>query len=399
MDLVRREAYTQALQSISGGVPRKLEARAHAHFEDESFSGDRTLGAFLDELVDLEVNDGLRVRFHIELARWDNDEVSTDWTLGSDPLTEARRKVINTSLGIPESLHPKVNELFPIPTPSVVVVSTVFEPWYDERGANATSFYWDAYRNYLVSKRGWPAESIVALDTATTKVVERLADPGRETAYGSKGLVVGYVQSGKTANFTGVVSKAIDAGYRLIIVLTGTVDILREQTQRRFDMELVGKENLLRNVHSSDPTELAKVDYFTDADWEELFLEHGLLPSSGGHPDIIRLTGHHFDYKSLRAGITALEFEKAERSKPLNDKSNLARSNTRLLIVKKNGAVLDKLIKDLRKITTPLDEIPALLIDDESDQASVNTTNPKNWIGDFPRPRSETRSIARSPRS
>ncbi len=74
--------------------------------------------------------------------------------------------------------------------------------------------------------------------------MERLTDPEQEEAYQAKGLVVGYVQSGKTANFTGVVAKAIDAGYRLVIVLTGTMNLLRAQTQRRIDMELVGQENI-----------------------------------------------------------------------------------------------------------------------------------------------------------
>src|SRR5699024_11265008 len=58
-------------------------------------------------------------------------------------------------------------------------------------------------------------------------------------------LAVGYVQSGKTANFAGSIAKAIDAGYKLIIVLTGTIELLRKQTQKRLDKELVGEENVL----------------------------------------------------------------------------------------------------------------------------------------------------------
>ena len=87
------------------------------------------------------------------------------------------------------------------------------------------------------------------LSSATTDIVQRLVRscPSPE-AYQSKGLVVGYVQSGKTANITGVLAKAIDAGYRLLIVMTGTIDLLREQTQRRIDMELVGVENILRDI-------------------------------------------------------------------------------------------------------------------------------------------------------
>src|SRR5581483_12377082 len=79
-------------------------------------------------------------------------------------------------------------------------------------------------------------------------IVEHLADPTAQYIYQSKGLVVGYVQSGKTANFTGVIAKAIDAGYRLVIVLGGTLNLLRAQTQRRLDMELVGRENILRGA-------------------------------------------------------------------------------------------------------------------------------------------------------
>ena len=91
-----------------------------------------------------------------------------------------------------------------------------------------------------MAKPGWESQSVADLDSATTDVVQRLADPTRSEIYQSKGLVVGYVQSGKTANITGVLAKAIDAGYRLLIVMTGTIDLLREQTQRRVDMELIG---------------------------------------------------------------------------------------------------------------------------------------------------------------
>ena len=81
-------------------------------------------------------------------------------------------------------------------------------------------------------KQKLDAFAVDRLDSATREVVRRLADPTRHEPYQSKGLVVGHVQSGKTANFTGVIAKAVDAGYRLVIVLTGTIEILRSQTQR-----------------------------------------------------------------------------------------------------------------------------------------------------------------------
>ncbi|MBK8541816.1 MAG: hypothetical protein IPL60_17720 [Ardenticatenia bacterium] len=205
--------------------------------------------------------------------------------------------------------------------------------------------------------------------------------------------MVGYVQSGKTANFTGVVAKSIDAGYRLIIILTGTVDLLGEQTQRRFDMELVGQENILRGIDPHDPDLARDVDYQQDDDWNSRFLKHGFLPSTG-LSDLIRLTGHHSDYKSLKAGILALEFEKSDRSKKLNHPVNLTSSNARVVIVKKNHRVLQKLAQDLKKAKTPLDEIPTLIIDDESDQASVNVSNPHKWKANTPE-RNERNAINR----
>ena len=191
------------------------------------------------------------------------------------------------------------------------------------------------------------------------------------------------MQSGKTANIAGVLAKAIDAGYRLIIVMTGTIDLLREQTQRRIDMELVGVENILRGVDPEDAEMISSVDYQDDPDWDR-FIKHGLLPSTQNRPDIIRLTNHRFagktgDYRSLLAGITALEFEKRDNTLPLNDRRNLDHCSARLVVVKKNKSVLTRLVRDLKSIKPKLAEIPALIVDDESDHASVNTIDRRRW--------------------
>lgn len=246
----------------------------------------------------------------------------------------------------------------------------------------AQDFYWSAYRRLLLDK-GWGAETVEDLGVATNAVVQRLADPTREEPYQSKGLVVGYVQSGKTANFTGVIAKAIDAGYRLVIVLTGTIELLRSQTQRRLDMELIGMQNI------------DEVEYANDEDWHAgKFLHHVLDPNhSNEAPAIRRLTGRVDDYKALAKGIGTLHYEFVDHSKPLFDPVNLYQSNVRVAVVKKNAAVLKKLVADVGRIPTPLDQIPTLIIDDEADQASVNTQNPKNFAaGGSSAPRSTNRS-------
>ncbi len=160
--------------------------------------------------------------------------------------------------------------------------------------------YWTDYREHLEAIN-WPAESITALEDTTSQIVERLSDPTRIEARQTKGLVVGYVQSGKTANFTGVVAKAIDAGYRMVIVLTGTIELLRAQTQRRLDMELVGRENVIAGQDITDPDVVRELDYQADEDWVQgRFIIHGegLRQSAVAH--IQRVTTHGSDYKRHR---------------------------------------------------------------------------------------------------
>ncbi len=100
-----------------------------------------------------------------------------------------------------------------------------------------------------------------------------------------------------------MIAKAVDAGYRLIIVMTGTTNLLREQTQRRLDMELVGRENVLRGVDEDDPEASQLIDYLDDEDWlEGQFVTHGARPSEIGRPDIHRMTTRHFDYRGFNKG-------------------------------------------------------------------------------------------------
>ncbi len=146
-----------------------------------------------------------------------------------------------------------IDKHFPPVRESSIIISEDFKVWYPPPGLASRTFYWDQYKKHLVEAKRWNPDSVAGLDGDTRKVVERISDPTRIDAFSARGLVVGHVQSGKTANFTGVIAKAIDAGYRLVIVLAGTLDILREQTQRRLDMELVGKENILQGWDETDP--------------------------------------------------------------------------------------------------------------------------------------------------
>ena len=373
--------YLGILEGLATMGPRPLQPRLD--LETEGTDLDVSLTSLLGHLRTAGPNDPVKQRFSLQFALWDDADGSAPWTDGHAPRTFDRRIAIYCRLGLPDETHSVLTDLFPIKHDRNVVIANDFEPWYTPKLQQAGAFYWPAYKQYLMNKPGWDAESIADLSSATTDIVQRLSDPARDEAYQSKGLVVGYVQSGKTANITGVLARAIDAGYRLLIVMTGTIDLLREQTQRRIDMELVGIENILRGVDPNDPETMSSIDYQDDPDWGR-FISHGLLPSSQNRPDVIRLTNHRFagrtgDYRSLLAGITALEFEKYDNTLPLNDRRNLDHCSARLVVVKKNASVLRRLVRDLKSIKPKLAEIPALLIDDESDHASVNTSNPSRW--------------------
>lgn len=292
-----------------------------------------------------------------------------DWCGGTVLLSDDRREIILKKLGLPENVKDFLNKKLPPfkPEGHPVIIAEEHKPWYTPERQQKHDFYWKAYSEYLDKSGGWPQESIIELDKASKLIVERLSDPERVEIYSTKGLVVGYVQSGKTANFTAVTAKAADAGYRLIIVIAGTLNILREQTQRRFDKELIGKEII--------KSEGLEHDYFDSSDWDT-FISHGHIPSELGSYSWKRLTGEEDDYQRLKRGLDALEFKSKVAGRRLNDPSNLHNSSAILIVIKKIPNVLKKLNKDLERLKTNLEEVPAVIIDDESDQASVNTVNP-----------------------
>ncbi|MFE6098426.1 Z1 domain-containing protein [Streptomyces laurentii] len=366
---IRLDLHAQALGDMSSGKPKRLVRALEYQAEDlapEAMSY-ASEADFLDVLRDARSTDQLIELWRKQLTRWDYNEDVT-WS-SHPPRTDERRADVYGLLGIGDETSKRLSSLIPVSKAvGPVVISTEHKPWYPQ-SLQGRPWYWPAYRKLLVDK-GWPEEVVAGLDEASDRVVERLADPTDPEAYQSRGLVVGYVQSGKTANFAGVIAKAMDAGYRLVIVLGGTLNMLRAQTQRRLDMEVVGRENIMGGASEFES------DYADDPAWSQgKFATFGAMPSALGAFDIHRMTTRDVDYQSLLQGINALESDKQEPGLPLYDPRNLHRAAARLMVVKKNKTVLTKLVNDLRKIKTPLSEIPVLIVDDESDEASVNTSN------------------------
>ncbi len=151
----------------------------------------------------LPPNDPLRQNLGLRLARWDAD-ISPSWSGGEQAGTIDRRRDVYERLGITEAVSNWLTTNYPPSEEGTVVISSdEWEPWYTQERRHGR-FYWDAYERHLLEVKKWPGGPAVQdLDNASDQIVERLADPTRKEAFQSKGLVVGYVQSGKTANFTG----------------------------------------------------------------------------------------------------------------------------------------------------------------------------------------------------
>lgn len=199
-------------------------------------------------------------------------------------------------------------------------------PWF-QNWNTAEGYYWTRQRRFLRHVLHRQDYEIDSVDRASDRVLAHLENPRHHEGFSVRGLVVGHVQSGKTSNFSALIAKASDAGYKIIIVLSGLHNTLRLQTQRRLQRDL-GHENVPfpRGVGQGDPDK-----YWT---W---------------------LTRDDLDG----------DFDPGVNVGPLQGQNQV------ILVVKKNKSRLDRLLGWLENKVP--DHVPVLIIDDEADQASVNT--------------------------
>jgi len=221
-------------------------------------------------------------------------------------LQKARQAAENQLRSEVEYIRPRANSLYEYEQ---------WQNWY--LGPREGDRFWPRYRAYLLESKGWREEDINALDAASSEIVSLLGNP-REERFQIRGLVVGHVQSGKTANMMAVIAKAADAGYNCFVILAGLTNKLRHQTQTRIYTDLVG---------------------WNPAMW-----------------DVLSPEGPEEDFLLNMAG---------ELAPPQDHKY--------LLVIKKNRAPMDSFLRAIRG-TKPVDlwRLKVLLIDDECDQASVN---------------------------
>jgi vacuolar-type H+-ATPase subunit F/Vma7 len=119
-------------------------------------------------------------------------------------------------------------------------------------GADEVNTFRDRYLKYLL-KIGRSKQLIEETSRSTLSIVKNLGDPESTEGFYKKGMVVGSVQSGKTANFNGVINTAVDTGYKIVIVLSGLMEDLRVQTQKRIEKDVIGPLGA-KNGHSIPPT-------------------------------------------------------------------------------------------------------------------------------------------------
>lgn len=356
-----------ALVTLRKGAPKDLEeAMRYLASVHDIVLPKAPLPLLIKHLQTSGPNDRVLHALTLALQSWDHQ--AGTWTGGTLPHSQERRRVVLERLGFSVSEQTAINNRILRFSESdlPIVIAEAHEHWYPERKKKIGDFYWDHYTRQLLPPHGtWDRKAVGVLNVSIDDVISRLSDPCRPAIFAVKGLVIGYVQSGKTSHFSGLITKAADAGYRFIIVLAGTLDILREQTQRRIDKEIVGKELL------------GKEEYGRDVDWEA-FVSHGGRPSLIGAFDWERLTDSTEDYQKLSRRLSLLEFTSVERGKPFNHPDNLRSASAKLAVIKKVPDRLNKLCDDLEALSelrSRLEHVPTLIIDDESDQASINTVD------------------------
>lgn len=226
---------------------------------------------------------------------------------------------------------------------NVIDESHDYDRWIERRGPQLTWNYFDRYISYL-KKIGRPADVITSTEKSTSAIIERLGDPLKAIPALQKGLVLGSVQSGKTANFNGVINRGIDAGYDMIIVFSGIMEDLRFQTQKRINNDVIGIGEVGNQINQ--PVGVGKIQQF----------------------------GRDGIYQISSITSTSADFRKSMVD------NNFDFTNQKILVCKKNVGVLTNLIYWL-KSSLPEGAIKLskslLIIDDEADNASLNNLGHK----------------------
>lgn len=261
------------------------------------------------------------------------------------PISESREMLIR-----------KVEELFTIRQDEFKSIEKADEnlPWLNEKRSEIdfANGFWGNYRQYLEEEKGFAPEVINKLDRITDNILDNLFDPNEKIKINKKGLVVGQVQSGKTANYTGLISKAADSGFGLIIIMAGIHNNLRSQTQIRIDESFLGFDT--QHTRAFDQKSI-KIGVGKPG-FGKINVAHSLTSSL-----------EKGDFTQGAANALGLNFDTPD---PI------------IAVIKKNPHVLRRIYQWLSaqaEEDTELGRVirnkSLLLVDDEADNASINISN------------------------
>ncbi len=220
-----------------------------------------------------------------------------------------------------------------------IVTRDGVKPWLHK--VKNDSYYTSLYQEHLKTHTNISPNVIREISETTDKIMNCMGNPNTIDGFKKKGLVVGHVQSGKTANYISLINKAADVGYKLIILLAGVHNNLRSQTQERVNEGFIGFDKL-RNI-------FVGVGLSRDFD---------IYKRPVAYTDI----ENDFEKKYYKQIITSWV---GNTTAPI------------VLVVKKNSSTLQNIIKWLEE-SSDSHKYATLLIDDEADNASINTKKNPN---------------------
>ena len=239
-----------------------------------------------------------------------------------------------------------------------------FVKWLDDARSKIDFHFWSRYRKLLAKDR-FSSQVLATLDSVSDRTLGLLENPKRDGKWDRRGMVVGHVQSGKTANYTGLICKAADAGYKVIIVIAGIHNNLRSQTQRRLDEGFTG------------------------------FDSANLLSNKQGAASIIGVGRYNSSRRPVVFTNTLRDFNKHTATGVGVSLKNL--NEPALFVIKKNSSTLRNLLDwlkehNVKRGTSSISE-PMLLIDDEADNASINIRKGQEEVSRINSQRSPVRRV------
>lgn len=235
---------------------------------------------------------------------------------------------------------------------SIIQDAEHYKTWLPDKKSSIEWRFWERYGTYLKSEKKFPTIPFNRLDTLTDDILDHLFNPMVAAPVDKRGLVVGQVQSGKTSNYVGLICKAADAGFKIIIVMAGVHDNLRSQTQVRIDEGFIGFDTQTnRALDGQKYIGVGNIKVKNRADYSVIPFTSSL--EKGG---------------DFTKGNNAISMDFSNPS-PI------------ILVVKKNVSVLKRVHKWLASNSLresdgnrTIDSQALLLIDDEADHASINTS-------------------------